>query len=381
MEQRLVQEGKNAVVTIPVNNGAEVVVGQLNGQTVKNMETNDAVLEIKTGQATYTLPALQVNIDDISEEIGKNVTLKDIVVSIKISEPIEDTARIIEDTAKKNNYQIMVKPVEFEIACSSGNKTVEVSKFNAYVERLIAIPKDVDPYKITTGIILNADGTFSHVPTVITIIDGKYYAKINSLTNSVYSVISSPKNFTDVQNHWAKEAVNDMASRLVINGAPDGLFYPNKEITRAEFASIVIRALGLMRPGTGKDVFNDVLKSNWYYDAVSIAYEYGIISGYGNGKFGPDDTVTREQAMTMIAKAMKIIGLKFEMKDNEMNSLLLNYSDRAAASDYAKTSIAACLKAGIITGRSNNTIAPKNYITRAEVAVIVQKLLRKPGLI
>ena len=381
LEQRLVQEGKNAVVTIPVNNGAEVVVGQLNGQTVKNMETNDAVLEIKTGQATYTLPALQVNIDDISEEIGKNVTLKDIVVSIKISEPIEDTARIIEDTAKKNNYQIMVKPVEFEIACSSGNKTVEVSKFNAYVERLIAIPKDVDPYKITTGIILNADGTFSHVPTVITIIDGKYYAKINSLTNSVYSVISSPKNFTDVQNHWAKEAVNDMASRLVINGAPDGLFYPNKEITRAEFASIVIRALGLMRPGTGKDVFNDVLKSNWYYDAVSIAYEYGIISGYGNGKFGPDDTVTREQAMTMIAKAMKIIGLKFEMKDNEMNSLLLNYSDRAAASDYAKTSIAACLKAGIITGRSNNTIAPKNYITRAEVAVIVQKLLRKPGLI
>jgi hypothetical protein len=85
------------------------------------------------------------------------------------------------------------------------------------------------------------NGTFSHVPTVITIIDGKYYAKINGLTNSVYSVVSSPKNFTDVQNH---------------------------------------------------------------YDAVSIAYKYGIISGYSKDKFGPEDTVTRQQAMTIIAKAI-----------------------------------------------------------------------------
>lgn len=71
-----------------------------------------------------------------------------------------------------------------------------------------------------------------------------------------------------------------------------------------------------MRPGTGKDVFNDVTKDDWYYDAVSVAYEYGLIVGYGDGRFGPIDSITREQAMTMVARAMKITGLKVEIKDS-----------------------------------------------------------------
>lgn len=214
IEERLAQEGSKAVVTIPVNNGADVVVGTLNGQTVKNMETSEAVLEITTGQVTYTLPAEQINIDAVSEQIGREVELKDITVSVRISEPPAETIKIVADTANQNNYQIVVPPIEFEITCSSGDKTVEVTKFSAYVERLVAIPAGIDPSKVTTGVIVHADGTFSHVPTVITVIDGKYYAKINSLTNSTYSVIYSPKAFKDVEIHWAREAINDMASRL-----------------------------------------------------------------------------------------------------------------------------------------------------------------------
>ena len=83
----------------------------------------------------------------------------------------------------------------------------------------------------------------------------------------------------------------------------------------------------------------------------------------------------------MIARAMRITGLEQELKASEVSLLLAKYSDGTAASDYAKTSIAACLKTGIITGRSSSTIAPRNNITRAEVAVIVKKLLLKSGLI
>jgi uncharacterized repeat protein (TIGR02543 family) len=381
VEKRLEQEGNNAVVTIPVMNGADVVIGTLNGQTVKNMESKDAVLEIKTGQVTYTLPASQINLDAVSGQIGKQVELKDIAVSVKISEPAEDTVKIALDTADKNNYQIIIKPIEFEITCSSGSKTVEVSKFSAYVERMIAIPDGVDPSKITTGVILNSDGTFSHVPTAITMIDGKYYAKINSLTNSTYLLIYSPKAFKDVEKHWAKKDVNDMASRLVVSGIGDDKFEPDRDITRAEFAAIVVRALGLMSPGSGKEAFIDVMKKSWYYDAVSIAYEYGIISGYGNGKFGPDDKITREQAMTMIARAMKITGSKVELADGEVDKLLTSFTDTNSAAEYAKASIASCVKAGIVSGRSGKLIAPKDNITRAEVAVIVQRLLRNSKLI
>jgi len=281
----------------------------------------------------------------------------------------------------KNNYQIIVKPIEFDITCSSGSKTVEVSQFNAYVERMVAIPEGVDPSKITTGIVLNTDGTLSHVPTVITVIDGKYYAKINSLTNSTYSVIWSPKIFMDIERHWAKDAVNEMGSRLVISGVGEERFEPDRDITRAEFAAIVVRGLGLMRTGSGKDVFGDVTKDAWYYDAVAIAYEYGLIAGYGNRQFGPMDKITREQAITTIARAMKITKLDAGLTDSEASKILTGFTDGDSTSAYAKKGIAVCVKTGIISGRTKITLAPKDNITRAEVAVIVRRLLQLSGLI
>jgi len=381
LEEKISAGKNNSTVVILVNTNADVVVGQLSGQLVKTMETKEVVLEIKTGNVIYTLPASEINIDAVSEQIGQQVKLKDIIVNVKIAEPPTDTVKIVEDTASKNNYQVVVKPVDFEITCTSGDKTVNVSGFNGYVERTIAIPDGIDPSKITTGIILNKDGTFSHVPTTIIVINGKYYAKINSLTNSTYSVIWSPKTFKDVENHWAKDAVNDMGSRLVIGGVGDDRFEPARDITRAEFSAIVVRALGIMRPGTGKSTFKDVTKDAWYYDAVSIAYEYGIISGYGNGKFGPSDRITREQAMTMIAKAMNITKLQVELANGEVEKILATFTDGGKAAGYAKTGIVACVKTGIISGKGSKMVAPKDNITRAEVAVIVRSLLKKSNLI
>lgn len=379
--EKLEKEGPESTVTIPVKNTADVVVGQLNGQTVKNMENREAVLEIRTENVTYTLPASQINIDNVSEQIGRQVDLEDITVNVSISVPPQDTVQIVEDTADHNNYQIVVKPVEFTITCTGNNKTVEVSKFNGYVERLIAIPEGIDPEKITTGIVLNNDGTFTHVPTTIIVMDGRYYARINSLTNSTYSVIWNPKTFKDVENHWAQEAVNDMGSRLVISGVGEDRFEPDRDITRAEFAAIVVRGLGLMRPGTGQDVFEDVTKACWYYDAVSIAYEYGIISGYGNDKFGPMDKITREQAMAMVARAMTTTGLSVAFREDEAETLFAGFSDSGRIADWARNSAAACIKTGIISGRKGKLIAPEENITRAEVAKMVRNLLQQSELI
>ena len=345
------------------------------------MEKKEAVLEIKTQQVTYSLPASQINIDSVSAQIGKQVELKDIAVSIQISDIAAETVKIIEDTAIKNNYKIMVKPIEFEIKCTHLNKIVEVSKFNTYVKRTIKLPEGIDPFSITTGIVLNSDGTFSHVPTVITLIDGKYYATINSLTDSTYSLIYSPKTFKDIENHWAKEAINDMASRLVVNGINGEIFEPDMYITRAEFMQIVVKALGLMRPDTGKDVFKDVIKGTWYYDAASIAYEYGFIFGYGDGKFGPNEKISREQAMLIISRVMEITSLKVDLSKDETHSLLEAFADADMLADYARNGIAACIKLGIILGRNGNFLASKDNLSRAEAVVIVRRLLQKANLI
>ena len=323
----------------------------------------------------------QINIDDVLNQIGAQNELKDISVNIHISTPSQDTAEIIENIAEKNNYQIVIKPIEFEISCTIGEKTINISKFNAYVERLVEIPDGIDPDKITTGIILNNDGTFSHVPTVITVIDGKYYAKMNSLTNSIYSVINNPIEFADVANHWSKDAVNDMGSRLVIKSVKGDCIEPDEYITRGEFAEIVVRALGLMRPGTGKDVFSDVAKGTYFYDAVSIAYDHGILFGYGNGMFGYSDIITREQAITIVARASVITGLKTELKTDEIEKLFAEFIDSGESSNYAKNSIAVCIKAGIVSGRNGKALALKESLTRSEAAVLVRRLLQKANLI
>ncbi len=380
IEEKLKTEGKNTTIVIPSNNNSDVVVGVLNGQIIKSMETKEAILEIRTGNVTYTLPASEVNIDQVSSQIGEKVELKDIKVSVSIAEASKDTMKIVEDTANKNRYQVVVKPVDFEITCTSGNKTVNVSKFNGYVERMVAIPEGIDPSRITTGIVLNNDGTFSHVPTSIITISGKYYAKINSLTNSTYSVIWSPKTFKDVENHWSKNDVNDMGSRLVIEGDKDGYFDPDREITRGEFATIVIKGLGLMRTDTGEDVYKDVKKADWYYDAVHIANEYGLISGTGNYKYEPSRKITREEAMIIIARAMSLVKMNITISEAEMEDLLNMYKDSSKISNWAKKSAAACIKNGIVTGSNENINAEEN-ITRAEAAALIRRLLQKAKLI
>ena len=174
------------------------------------------------------------------------------------------------------------------MTCTYGGNTVTLSTFSSYIERTIAIPGDVDPNKITTGVVTEPDGAVRHVPTRITVIDGRFYAIINSLTDSTYSLIWHPLEFKDVDKHWAKEAVNDMGSRMVVSGVGGGRYEPDRNITRAEFAAIVVNALGL-KPGTGNNPFKDVKASEWYADYIKTAYGYKIISGYSSDIFGPNN--------------------------------------------------------------------------------------------
>ncbi|MBD2844802.1 S-layer homology domain-containing protein [Paenibacillus sp. IB182496] len=379
LEQRISREGDGATITIPVLAQSDKIVVELSGQLMKLLKAKDTRLQIKTDKATYTLAAAQINMDAVSQQMG--TALEDIKLHITIATPAADTVNQVQDTAQRQGYEVVAQPVEFKIIASSDSGEVEISNFDGYVQRSIALPEEFQSGTTATGVVLGADGSFSHVPTKVVIVDGKPYAQIESLTNSIYLVISNPKTFADVHAHWAMEEINDLGSRLVIDGSGAGNFEPARDITRAEFAAIIIRGLGVMRPGTGKDIFSDVTKDNWYYDAVAIAHEYGIIDGFEDGTFRPANKITREQAMTMTARAMKVTGLKVALAEHEAEQLLSMFADAGEASGYAAQSIASSVKAGIIQGRDVHVLAPKDNMTRAEVAVIVTRLLQQSNLI
>jgi hypothetical protein len=177
--------------------------------------------------------------------------------------------------------------------------------------------------------IQHSRGTVRHVPTKVVKIDGMYYSVINSLTNSTYSVLWHPIEFKDVANHWSKNAVNDMGSRMVIEGIGNGMFSPDWDITRAEFAAIIVRGLGL-KLESGVIPFLDVKLTNWYNSAINTAYSNQLISGFEDGTFRPNDKITREQAMVIIDKAMKITNLKAELSFQSTDATLHPYAAKNA---------------------------------------------------
>jgi len=381
LEKKLDSEQERSVITIPLGE-IKADAGVLTGDIVKELENNQAIFEISNGSATYILPAKVIDIDAIAEQLDSEAALSDIKVKIKVSKASAESEERLKRSAEKGKFSIEVAPVDFSIECSVNNKTIAVNNFSGYVERTLEIPKDADPDKITTGVVVDPDGTVRHVPTAVINIEGKYYAKINSLTNSPYAVIYNPVEYADAsKTPWAKAAINDMGSRLVItNGIENNMFNPKNQITRAEFAASIINALGL-KPETGKNLFKDVNEKQWYSGHINTAYKYGLISGKGSNTFAPEDKITREHAMIIIAKAMAVVGLDAGTTDEQTGVILSGYKDAASITQGARYSVAACVKAGLVTGKENSLIAPKQYITRAEIAVIIQNLLKKSGLI
>ncbi|WP_338554319.1 S-layer homology domain-containing protein [Paenibacillus sp. KS-LC4] len=379
LENQLLQQGTQ-IASISVNRTSDTMIIEGDGELIKSLISKGITLDIRTPQAMYTLPAEQINVDALAAQLGSSLSLNQIKITIKISAPSAAQMSAAQSAAAKQGLALAIPPIDFIVQAAYGGKSVDVAKFNAYVERTLTLPDGIDTSKITTGIVIEPDGTIRHVPTIIFEKDGKAYAKINSLTNSLYSVIWNPITFDDVQTHWGKDAINEMGSRLVIEGTGNGLFSPARDITRAEFAAILVRGLGLQLE-SGAAVFSDVPTSAWYSGAVNTAHAYGLIGGFEDGTYRPNDRITREQAMLMIAKAMKLTNLKSQLPAQSIEQTLQAFKDAGKASAWALGGIADSVQAGIVSGRSDAQLEPKAFITRAEVASIIQRLLKASDLI
>ncbi|NMO94940.1 InlB B-repeat-containing protein [Paenibacillus lemnae] len=377
LADQLNQSADKSRVVIPVTANVDKVMVLLTGEAVKGMENKQAVLEIQTPIGTYKLPAGQIAIDNISSKLGEQVKLSDIVVHVEITKSGEAAEILARAAAAQGSFEVAAPPVTFNVTASYNGSTVSVDQFSSYVEREIPLPAGLDHSKVTTAAVLNSDGSVRHVPTYITTRNGNHFAVVNSLTNSDYFLIWNPKTFADVEGHWSKQAVNDMASRMIVKGMNENQYNPNAVITRAELAAIVVRALGLEENSSSAS-FSDVKPGDWYAGAVGKAAEYGLIEGYDNGTFAPNRTITRQEALVIMARAMKEANLQAD--EVNADSVLSPFADQAQVAPWAKPAMAAAVKFGLVQG-SNKGLMPAGNLTRAETAAIVQRFLMKASLI
>lgn len=174
---------------------------------------------------------------------------------------------------------------------------------------------------------------------------------------------SKPEALSDISGHWAEKSISRMVYAGAISGYPDGSFKPDNTITRAEFASMLVKAFNLKHQ-EGR-LFKDT-ERHWAKEAIATAAAHGLAGGYSFDTFGPDDPITREQMAVMTEKAA---GLATPLSNGT------SFKDSGDISNWAAGPVAVAVINDVIKGYPDNTFRPKAEATRAEaVAVIVRAL-------
>ncbi|MBQ7974261.1 MAG: S-layer homology domain-containing protein [Clostridia bacterium] len=201
---------------------------------------------------------------------------------------------------------------------------------------------------------------------------------IESDTTEALPVIHPGKAFEDTASHPEKKAIEALAQRGIINGVSDTSFSPDTTMTRAEFAAITARSLGL--ESTQPCPFSDVLTVDWFYASVNSAYSAGIIKGVSDSEFNPYGTVTKEEAAVMVARSAKLLGINTDMEEFAVRNVLSVFSDYKTVSDWAAPALAYCCSSDIIPD-DGLTLQPRTPATRAEIAHMLYNLLIQGDMI
>lgn len=187
-----------------------------------------------------------------------------------------------------------------------------------------------------------------------------------------YAPTAEIKNFSDTIGHYAENEIGKLAAAGIINGKDENTFDPDNTMTRAEFAAITTRALGLKPTGTAP--FADVGVSDWFSPYVACAYENGIVNGISDTLFAPNSLITNEEAAVMVMRAAKLCGTVYFADDDRVRDALSEFDDYMSVSSWAKESVAFCCENGIIPKDKIN-LEPQRHITRAEVAVMIYNMI------
>lgn len=308
--------GSSVVVPVSENGSA---TASLVVKNIEDMAAKSMTLTVQSGGVAYNLNTSAID-----------------TAALTAAFPGADMSKVPFDVTITNSSvsiegeTMVLSQVAFTVTATYGGRTVDVDTFSAYIDRVIEVTAE-QAAKITTAVVVNADGSTRHVPTNVIEKNGKYYAVINSRTNSTYALIENNVTFADAAGKWYEAAVNEMGSRKIIAGRSASVFDGDASITRAEFVVILVRALGL--PADGTSTFSDVPAGAWYTGAVATAVQYSLTEGKNKNRFDPNANITRQEAMLMLKRAAALT--EFTGTSSDLDS----FADANSVGSWAKDAV------------------------------------------
>jgi hypothetical protein len=238
----------------------------------------------------------------------------------------------------------------------------------------IPVPASVNLSDLTAVVLVSQDGSWTPVTWKVDMVGNTAYADIANLAEGTVEFMECRANFSDVPDgHWARDDIGAAASKLFILGVGGDRFNYAGDVTRAGFATILLRVGGYMTMDTEGMELSDVSRDDWSYTPLAIGRDTGLITGYQDGAMHGSDSVTRGQAMTMVGRLLRLTGGITPLTEAETADYLSTYEDAAALPDWAKSDAALCVKYGIILGDGGKLNFTSN-LTRAQCAAIANRL-------
>lgn len=352
------------------------VVAEVNGNAYKSLK--EAIDAAQTG-ATIVLQK------DCTEKVtvaGKSLTINrngktfneaNVTVGSNCTKEVKNDTIVVTYTKPSSGGSSSGKTTYKVTTSAVNNGGVNASPSSAEKGATITITLSPDKgYKLDKLTVTDGSGkTVSTVKKSDTVYTFTMPASAVKVGVSYVKATETPSEtkFNDVSaNDWFASAVDYVTGKGMMNGTADNTFSPKANTTRGMVVTVLYRLEN--QPSTSAASFADVASGAYYANAVAWANANGIVSGYGSGKFGPNDKVTREQLAAILYRYAQY--KKYDVSVGE-DTNILSYNDAQSISSYAIPAIQWACGAGVVTGKSGSKLDPKGYATRAEVAAMLMR--------
>lgn len=384
LEANVVLEGDKALVTVP----ASAAVNGINQSESSNFQLHagagakQAVLEIPQ----EVIAAIAKKGAKASLSVFLNGTEYRIPASlISVSGPVRvsivapDNKDAASLAALLQGKETLASPLQFKLEQVHADKTAtELTRFGkSHVSEFVTLDAKKINIKRATGVVyIPGTNELRSVPTLFKVnTDGTVTVEIKKTGSGVYALVQQDIRFSDAIPSWAREDVAQAAAKMIVSGENNGSFGANKNITRAEIISILVKALGLL-PDDKDSSFKDVDPKSRYAREIAAAKAAGLVKGRTGDIFDPNSLITREELAVILSHVLEYAG-----KKNEADQGLLNkFKDHSRVSSYAKSSVAIVVERKIMLGVSATKLDPQSHVTKAQTVVTVMRLLRAAEL-
>lgn len=320
-------------------------------------QTSAQVLVVATPYGSYELPKTEIDLQALAAQAGSDMSSLQLVIQLAVD------ADALKSAASKG-YKAL-QAVSYTVTVKSGNgKTFTLDSFQTYVKRSLNVDKS---HALTDIAVVRVDGNGEYTPVPFKV-NGQRI-DIYSRTNSTYLVLQNPVTFQDIASHWSKGEVESLAAKMIVTGRTEQTFVPNAPVTRAEFAALVVRALGLSADAASGS-FQDVASSDWYAGAIQAAVDADIINGYTDGTFKPNRTITREEMAVMAYNALEYAGY------NPVDAAKAHFADASAIGVWSQVAVYELAALDILNGDPKQRFHPKSNATRGESAAVLHRLMQ-----